>query len=247
MGVFSKSKSQDESPVVITSPSSNSKVKPRQGRERLLHFVDQIEAATIVVSELSEHITRLQAVIIEADAASRKLQDAISADGGLALAAYSSGTAKSDDPIARLVIHSRESGDASLAAKVALPHTETLLANAKAQLISLNDQRHEEVGRVIANLAGIEVRAYETAFEEVCRCHDSLVGFARVGQSNIGDVYKIEESPRMPRFVANGDSTSDPFIRHRLDDRVASASAERWQRIRAALESSPNVDLSELT
>jgi hypothetical protein len=163
------------------------------------------------------------------------------------LAAYSSGTAKSDDPIARLVIHSRESGDASLAAKVALPHTEQLLANAKQQLLSLNDQRHEEVGRVIASLAGELVRAYEKSFEDTCKIHDRLVGFSRVGQANIGDVYRIEEPPRMPKFVANGDSTSDPFIRHQLNERVASASAERWQRIRAALESNPNSDLSDLT
>lgn len=50
----------------------------------------------------------------------------------------------------------------------------------------------------------------------------------------------------MPRFVANGDSTSDPFIRHRTDDYVASESAKRWTEIRSRRESNADADLSNL-
>jgi len=237
------SRSRGNENPVATSPQP----KPvRQGRERLQFFVDQIASAHNVIEELDQHVARLKSIIVEADVASRTLQGAIAADSGLALSRYSSGQCGPDEEISKLVAHSKTSGDASAAAQAGLPHAESLLTAAKEQLVTLTNEKAAEVGRVIAFLAGMEVQAYEKSFEATCKLHDRLVGFSRVGQANIGDVHRIEEPPHMPRFVANGDSTSDPFIRHHTNDHVASESAKRWTEIRSRLELNANADLSDL-
>lgn len=219
---------------------------PRQGRERLQFFVDQIAAAHNVIEELDQHVARLKTIVVEADVTSRALQDAISADGGVELSRYSSGQCKPDDAISKLVSHSQTSGDASSAAKAGIPHAESLLATAKQQLIELTEQKHAEVGRVIASLAGLEVQAYEKSFEATCKIHDRLVGFARVSQNNAGEIHILEEPPKIARFAVHGDPDASPFYHHRTSAHIAEQSAKRWTEIRARLESNANADLSDL-
>lgn len=231
-----------ESHGTITSPQP----KSIQGRERLQFFVDQIAAAHNAIEELECHVSRLGAIVVEAEVASRALQDAISLDGGVELSRYSSGECNPDDAISKLVKHSQASGEAASAAKAGLPHTQLLLDAARQQLASLINEKAAEVGRVVASLADIEVRSYEKSFEATCRLHDSLVGFARVAQNNVGDIHLMEEPPKISRFVVVGDNTADPFYHHRLDERVADESAKRWSEIRSRLELNANCDLSDL-
>jgi hypothetical protein len=231
----------NENPVTNTPPP-----KIRQGRERLQYYVDQIAAAHNAIEELEQHCARLGAIIVESDTASRDLQNFIAADSGLALSRYSGGQCGPDEEISRLVAHSKTSGDAAEAAKAGLPHAESLLATAKQQLVTLTEEKHAEVARVIASLADVEVRAYEKSFEATCLLQDRLIGFSRVGESNVGDVYRIQEPARLARFVANGDSTSDPFIRHHTNEHIVSQSAQRWAEIRSRLELNANCDLADL-
>src|ERR1700722_19124296 len=98
MGVFSNSKSRGDSPPTPT-PSSNSK-PPCQGRERLIHFGLQIAAAQNVIEELDQYVNQLKAILIEAEVASRDLQNFIAGDGGVvALSRYSAGHCKADEPV----------------------------------------------------------------------------------------------------------------------------------------------------
>jgi hypothetical protein len=239
----SKSHGGESRHGTITSPQP----KPiRQGRERLANFCAQIEAAEHVIGELTEHVARLKTVVVEADAASRALQAAIAADGGVELAKYSRGEASPDDAISKLVRHERTSNDASVAAKAGLPHTETLLAAARQQLVALTNERHVEVGRVIANLASSDVAAYEASFQETCRLHDRLVGFARVSQNNAGEIHILEEPPKIARFAVHGDPNAAPFYNHQTSAHVVEQSAKRWSEIRLRLEANADADLSDL-
>jgi hypothetical protein len=239
----SKSHGGESRHGTITSPQP----KPiRQGRERLENFCAQIEAAEHVIGELTEHVARLKAIVVDAEVASRALQDAISLDGGVELSRYSSGECNPDDAISKLVKHSQASGEASAAAKAGLTNAQLLLDAARQQLASLINEKAAEVGRVVASLADMEVRSYEKSFEATCRLHDSLVGFARVAQNNVGDIHLMEEPPKIARFVVVGDNTADPFYHHRLDERVVEESAKRWSEIRSRLEANANCDLADL-
>jgi hypothetical protein len=234
-------KSPGNIPATVLPP-----VKVRQGRERLSHFDSQIDSAKNAISELTEHCARLQDILVDADNASRELQEHISSDGGASLSLYSKGDAEPNDRISILVRRERSTNEAAAAATVGLPATQQLLASASQQLVTLQNERHAEVGRVVSTIANSEVQEYERHFEKTCLLLDSLIGFSRVGQSNIGDVYRIEEQPRMPKIVASGDSTADPFIRHTTNERVVEQSAQRWAAIRSALERDANADISDL-
>jgi hypothetical protein len=183
MQLFREAKPSAKSPG-LSSPATSPKppAKIRQGRERLTHFDSQIESARIVISELTEHCARLQAIIVDAEESSRALQDFIASDGGLELSKYSNGDADPDDRISQLVKRERSTNEAAAAAKAGLPHASQLLSAANQQLATLQNERHAEVARVISNLAGVEVAEYERSFESTCLLLDSLIGFSRVGQ-----------------------------------------------------------------
>ena len=108
----------ESSGVSVTKPK-----KTHAGRERLQHFADHISKAHNAIEDLERRVARFEAIIAELKAAERALQDSINADGGLALAAYSSGQSKQDDAIVSLVALAKSSAEAASAAKTALPHT----------------------------------------------------------------------------------------------------------------------------
>src|SRR6266436_2653193 len=74
------------------------------GRDRLKHFDEEVKTAQSAVQEMTERVERLEGIVLEADAAHRALQLAISNDGGVALASYSAGAAPADSDIAKLVM-----------------------------------------------------------------------------------------------------------------------------------------------
>ena len=74
----------------------------RVGRGRLVHLDGEVQKAETAVAELEQRIQRLDAILVESEAAQRALQSAISADDGLSLASYSAGNAPADSEIAKL-------------------------------------------------------------------------------------------------------------------------------------------------
>jgi hypothetical protein len=248
--------------VQSTGSSSNSKkgaspsvvansVKPKpkhQGRERLKHFDEQIRAAQNAIEDLDQRIARFHAIVVESETATRDLQNAINSDGGVSLAAFSKGEAKPDEKIVRLVAQAKSSSEAAVAANIALPHTEALLQNAKAQLVALGEQRHQEINRVITALADVDARRYEKAFQEVCRIHDLLVGYSNTMSSNVGDIHLILEPPRILRFAlpSLGSADADPFMRHFPSELTIAESSRNWTAVKNRLDSDPECDLNDL-
>jgi hypothetical protein len=246
MQLFSKeakpSKSRGNDIPVTTSPQTK---PPRQGRERLVNFGVQLDAARHVIGELTEHVARLKAVVVEAQESHRALQECIAADGGVELAKFSSGQCKEDDPISQLVKRERTSAAASAAAAAGIPHAESLLAAAQAQLVSLREQQHAEVMRVIELMADDDARSYQAAFDKCCLWHDKMAGYAQATEGNIGDTRLIIDVLKVPRYAlpSMGDSLADPFLRHHSSPHVIDQSAKRWLDIKARLEANPNADV----
>jgi hypothetical protein len=235
--------------ISAAAASSSSKPKPdRVGRERLQHFAAEISTAHEAIEDLEQRVARFGEIVVEADGAQRALQDAINADGGRSLAKYSAGQTKPDEAIVKLVSHAKSSSEAAAVAKTAMPHTESLLEDARSQLVSLGEQKYAELNRVMAMLADKDARAYQASFAETCKLHDKLVGYANVAQANIGDVQLIVDTPRTPRFALPtlGNSDADPFLRHRTSELTVNESTKRWSAVRSRLESNVDADLSDL-
>jgi hypothetical protein len=222
--------------------------KPKQGRERLQHFADEIVRAHNAIEDLEQRAARFGAIITESEVAHRALQDAINADGGIALAAYSAGQTKPNDEISRLVAHAKSSGEAAAAAKIAKPHTESLLDNARSQLISLVEQKNAELNRVVATLADVDARKYQEAFALLGKYHDRLVGYAAMAEGNQGDIRLIQEPLVAARFAlpSMGNMDADPFLRHQISDLTVGESARTWSEVRDRLQSDAEADISDL-
>jgi hypothetical protein len=218
------------------------------GRERLRHISGEVSKANEAVTDLEQRVARFNAIIADAETNHRNLQEAIHSDGGLELAKYSEGRADPNSEIAKLVTLAESSAQAANAARSALPSAEAMLANARAQVKELGDQRIKELNNVIAILADADARAYEKSFQETCRLHDKLVGYASTAQATIGDVQLILENPKVPRFglPSLGSSDADPFLRHRPNDLIVAQSARVWSTVRQRLEFDVEADLEDL-
>jgi hypothetical protein len=242
--VSSKSAKRGESPQAVRP-----KPKPA-GRERLKHFDSELAKANAAAVEIEERIQRLEAIIVDADAAHERLQIAILLDGGRALASYSAGEALADSEIAKLVIAADTTARAKAAAVAALPGAQSSLANVRGQAVRLSEERAVELNRVVANLADVEAVAYARAFREVCRLHDRLAGFCRSGaESNIGDIQRIIDPVKVPRFALpslGGSPDSDPFLRHATNDLVVDEAARYWKAIREKLEADSDADIDSI-
>jgi hypothetical protein len=242
----SKKTPRSESSAVVTSIRS----KPTEAvsRERLRHFDGEVNKAKSAVADLELRIERLESIITDADAAHRALQLAIVSDGGVALASYSAGGASDDSDIGKLVIGAEVTARSATAAKAALPHAQASLENARGQVISLGEARNAELNRVLAMLADQEARAYQKAFDELCRLHDRLVGYASVVESNQGDIRLIQDPLKTERFAlpSLGSADADPFLRHSTNDIVVSDAAKHWTTVRDRLAADVDADLSDL-
>ncbi len=218
------------------------------GRERLRHFDAEVSKAKEAVADLEQRVERLESIIIDADAAHRALQLAISNDGGVALASYSAGTSPVDSEISKLVMAAETSARAATAAKAALPHAQAALENAKAQVIDLGEQRVSELNRVIAMLADGEARAYQKAFDELGRRHDRLCGWASTAEANQGDIRLTQAPLAVPRFASPslGNMDADPFLRHQVNQLDIGDAARMWKEIRGRLELDAGADISDL-
>jgi hypothetical protein len=222
--------------------------KTKQGRERLQHFEDEISKAHNAIEDLEQRVARFGAIITESESAQRALQDAINADGGIALASFSAGQTKPTDEINKLVAHAKSSGEAAAAAKVALPHTASLLENARSQLISLVEQKNSELARVVSSLADVTARRYGETFDLLGKLHDKMVGFASAMEGNQGEIFLIHEPLKANRFAtpSMGNADADPFLRHKISDLTVAESARAWRSVRDRLAADANADLTDL-
>jgi chromosome segregation ATPase len=222
--------------------------KPPTGRERLQHFDDNIGLAEKAIADLENRIERLESIVVDAVAAAKDLQAAVEADNGKSLADYSAGKVEADSNIAKLVMASDNSGRAATAAKAALPSGQAQLENARAQLVSLTEQRAAELQHVLAILGDTEARAYQKLFDDLGRAHDRLVGYAQVCESNLGDVRLIIDPVKAPRFglPSMGNADADPFLRHRESELTIAESARASGNIRDRLAADAQADLSDL-
>jgi hypothetical protein len=238
---------QDTKTEKVASSVRRSKPEP-VGRDRLKHFDQEVKAAQSAVQEMAERVERLEGIVLEADAAHRALQLAISNDGGVALTSYSAGTSPADSDIAKLVMAAETSARAATGAKAALPHAQSALENAKAQVIALGAQRVAELNRVISMLADDECRAYKNAFDDLGRRHDRLVGYASVAETNQGDVRLTQSPLAVPRFASPslGTLDADPFLRHQPNPLDIGDAARMWKEIRGRLELDAGAEISDL-
>jgi len=222
--------------------------KPKQGRERLQHFANEISNAHNAIEDLEQRVARFGSIIVESEAAEMALQTAIHADGGVALAAFSAGQTNPNDEFSKIVAHAKSSGEAAAAAKIAKPHTESLLENARSQLIALVEQKNAELNRVVATLADADARKYQEAFALLGKYHDRLVGYGAVAEANQGDIRLIQEPLVAARFAlpSMGNPDADPFLRHQISDLTVGESARTWSEVRDRLEAEAHADLSDL-
>jgi hypothetical protein len=233
-----------------TNVSSIRPAKPKpQGRDRLVHFDEQIGLAKQAIVELEQTIERFEGIIADAETNHRSLQAAIEADNGRALSDYSAGKVDADSSIARLVLLADNSKRAASAASAALPSANAQLENARAQLLELGEQRAAEMNRVLTMLGDFDAQEYQKAFDRLCRYHDRLAGFASVAQASHGDIQLIIDPLRTPRFAfpsMRGHIDSDPFLRHKPSDLTVAESAQKWTAVRERLSADASADVADL-
>jgi hypothetical protein len=241
----SKKSPRSESSAVATAP----KPKPRPaGRDKLRYLDGELAKANAAALEIEQRIQRLGSIIAEAEVAHQNLQVAIVVDGGKSLSAYSAGQETDDSEIGKLVVLADNSARAKAAAQAALPAAQADLQNVREQAIKLNEARVAELDRVISQLADVEAREYEKAFREMCRLHDRLCGYASIQEMNVGDIRRIQDPLKAPRFSTPsfGDSLSDPFLRHQVNDLTVNEAQRMWSSVKQRLEADSDADVSDL-
>jgi hypothetical protein len=224
--------------------------KPIAGRERLHFFDAELAKAHSAVSDLEQRVATLENIGVEAVAADKALQLFIHGDGGVAaLAAHSEGKTNPDDQISKLLGAAKATAEAATPAKIALPLAIDALEKSRAEVIRLEHERSTEIGRCMIRLVDNKAAQYKRAFEEVCRLHDELAGFATVSSSNAGEILLISEELKVPRFGLPSlacVNDFDPFLRRRGDAYTVDQSAKAWAQVRERLESNVDADLSDL-
>ena len=250
ISLVSRKASGGASLPVSTSVKLNKPAKPAPaGRERLKHFDRELAAANQAAVEIEERIHRLETIIKDADSAHERLQIAILVDNGASLASYSSGQVADNSEIGKLVIAADTTARSATAAKAALPTAQASLASCHEQAIALNAARVAELDRVMASLADNWAREYQAAFDTMVKCHDRLVGFSNVQQSNLGDIRLIEAPIAAPRFAlpSMGHPDADPFLRAAFPSELTVAASERlWRSVKERLATDSDADISDL-
>jgi hypothetical protein len=240
---------QSSKPKLVEKVVSMRRSKPEPvGRDRLKHLDVETKKARDAVAEFEQRVHRLESIIVDADAAHKALQQAIAADGGVALEGFATGQAPADSEIAQLVMTAENSARAATAAKAALPIAVAALDNVRMQVVVLGEERGLELSRVIAMLADDEARGYQRIFDQLGRAHDRLCGYASVAETNLGDIRLIIDPLKAPRFASPslGNSDADPFLRHQPNPLDIGDAARMWGAVRAALDQDPGADISEL-
>jgi hypothetical protein len=144
MGVIQKFNGRKPFPDAGSASPPTGHGAVHDGRERLRFAAAELAKACDCVADLETRLARLTTIISDADAAHAALQEAIAADGGVALEAYGAGNA-SDHPIAKLVAAKECTAKAASAAKDALPGVQDILAKARAECGRLESAKFDAV------------------------------------------------------------------------------------------------------
>lgn len=231
-----------------TPPST----KAYDGRDRLRAASDALTQAQACVADLEAQFNRLHIIVSDADAANEALQQAITADGGVALAAYGNGTA-SNEPIAALIATKEDTARAASAAKAALPRVEDMLAKARAEVVRLEGVKFDAMIVYLKTRAADQHRAYLKAFNAMCASHDALCGIAVALAATNHSEMMTSGAPlpiKAPGFNMNigaghGPSESVTMMHAPREDKIGKATAD-WMQARERLADDPNADIDDL-
>jgi hypothetical protein len=237
-----------------SSKAAEPKTKPVKpiivGRERLHHFDSELAKAKSAVDDLERRVATLENIGIDAIAADRELQDFIASDGGVdALRAHSSGETSQDDQISKLLAAAKSTSEAAAPAKAALPSAIDALERARSEVIRLGEEKYREIELFMTSLADETAKAYKGAFNECCRLHDELTGFANGTSVYMGDVAMVVEELKVPRFKLPSLACLDdydPFLRRRGNSFTVSESTKVWTAVKDRLQTDVDSDLSDL-
>lgn len=220
------------------------------GRDRLRFFGQELAKARDAVAELDARQDRLVAIINDADAAREALQDAVEADGGIALSDYAAGNAPDSD-IAKLIAREKITAEAAGAAKSALQAASNMLAAAKAEVSRLEAERDGAISAYLLLRADEKGRAYMQVARALFRLHDELRGISQALTTGAygGDLIMGEVQVVVPRF--NLPSVADPneflaSIVHGADERVVLAEAQKWSEARTRVLQDSDANLDDL-
>lgn len=248
MGVIEKLKRVGVGGSAPTSPA----IVTYDGRERLRAAAGALNEAQACVADLEGQFNRLNAIVSAADAANDALQQAITADGGVALAAYGNGTA-SNEPIAVLIATKENTARAANAAKTALPRVEDVLAKARAEVVRLEGVKFDALIVFLKTRAADQHAAYVKAYNAMCKSHDALCGIA-VALAATGHSEMMTSGAPMaikaPGFnmgtgPAHGPSESVTMTHAPREGDISGTTAD-WMKARERLAADPNADIDEL-
>jgi hypothetical protein len=222
------------------------------GRGRLRYAAAELAEACDCVTDLEARLTRLTTIVSDADAAHVALQEAIAADGGVALEAYGAGRA-SDQPIAKLVATKENTAKAASAARDALPSVRDRLAKARAEVTKLESAKFDAVIVYLKTRAGDEHESYARAFRELCDSYERLCGIAvAVSATGHSDMMTtgLPVPIQAPGFnmgigPSHGPSELVTMMRTAGEAKVADWTAN-WMQARERLDKDTEADLDDL-
>ncbi len=250
MGIISSLNGHKRHGVGGSAPTPPS-VKQYDGRDRLA-AAKALSDGQACVADLEARLNRLSTIISDADAAHDALQQAITADGGVALERYGNGNA-ANEPIAALIATKENTARAASAAKAALPSVEDMLAKARAEVTRLETVKFDAMIVFLKTRASDEHRAFLTAFNALCRSYDTLCGIA-VALSATGHSDMMTSGAPMPIKVSGfnmntgpGYGPSEPVTMARgADEDAIRRATAAWMQARERLAKDPDADIDDL-
>jgi hypothetical protein len=252
MGVIQKFNGKRPFPDAASASPPTGQDARHDGRERLRFAAAELAKACDCVTDLEARLTRLTTIISDADAAHVALQEAIAADGGVALEAYGAGRA-SDQPIAKLVGAKENTAKAASAAKDALPNVQGMLAKARAECSRLESVKFDAVIVYLKTRASDEHKSYMRAFRELSDSYDRLCGIAvAVSATGHSDIMTtgLPVPIRAPGFnmgtgPSHGSSELVTMMHTAGEAKVANWTA-KWMQARERLDKDAEADLDDL-
>lgn len=222
------------------------------GRDRLRAAAKALADGQACVADLEARLNRLGTIISDADAAHEALQQAITADGGVALERYGNGNA-ANEPIAALIATKENTARAASAAKAALPSVEDMLAKARAEVTRLDKVKFDALIVYLKTRAADEHRAFLKSFDSLCKGYDSLCGIAFALSATGHSEMMTSGLPMeiaVPGFNMNTGPGSGPSERVTMarsadEDAIRRATAD-WMKARERLAKDPDADIDDL-
>jgi len=256
MGIIQKLKQDltSSSRDVVALASIAAPTGGTDGRDRLRHIAGELAKAQQAVADADALLDRLVKVIRDADAAEEALQASVAEDGGVSLAAYSTGEA-TDAPIAKLIATKKITAEAAAVAKAALPGVNSKLEAACVEVKRLEAVRFDATIVYLKTRAQDKHRSYHDAFAVLSNLYDQLCGVA-VAVSATGHADMMTSGAPLPVQAPGFNLSTGPShgpsekvtLTHTTgagEARVGEAIA-RWTEARERLLQNPNADVDDI-